>query len=72
LQREIGRQKALIVGTGNDIFIESVEGTGTMKGNDSASPLSAKNVCRILLRKGLITKAQVAEIFKRRIPSRRG
>ena len=54
------------MGTGNDIFIESVGGTGTMKGNDSASPLSAKNVCRILLRKGLITKAQVAEIFKKK------
>ncbi len=37
-----------------------------MKGNDSASPLSAKNVCRILLKKGLITKAQVAEIFKKK------
>jgi len=37
-----------------------------MKRNDSASPLSAKNVCRTLLKRRLITKAQVEEIFKKK------
>ena len=36
---------------------------------DSTSPLSAEKVCSILLKKGLISKEQKEEIFKKRIPS---
>ncbi|MBC8462666.1 MAG: hypothetical protein H8D67_32270 [Deltaproteobacteria bacterium] len=33
---------------------------------DSTSQLSAENVCRILLKKGLISKEQRQEIFKQK------
>ena len=33
---------------------------------DSTSPLSVKNVCRILLKKGLISKEQTVEIYKKK------
>ncbi|MEE8300571.1 MAG: ATPase, T2SS/T4P/T4SS family, partial [Desulfatiglandales bacterium] len=33
---------------------------------DSTSPISAKNVCRTLLKKGLISKVQAGDIFKKK------